>query len=222
MTQLLAILVFTLGSTPWPPPAGQAIAPRAITFPTADGATISADVYGEGQASVVLAHGAGFDKASWSDLASTLAGSGLRVLALDFRGYGRSTGGSRQDLHEDVLGAVRYLQGKGANRISVLGGSMGGGAAARAATQAAPGDIDRLILLSASPIPEPERLQAGSTLFIGSRDEGMVSTIKEQFERAPEPKRLELLDGSAHAQHIFKTPQAAALTSLIQQFLVAN
>lgn len=35
---------------------------------------------------------------------------------------------------------------------------------------------------------------------------------------APEPKRLELLEGAGHAQNMFKTPQGAALTKLIVQF----
>jgi hypothetical protein len=44
-------------------------------------------------------------------------------------------------------------------------------------------------------------------------------SIKEQYARAPEPKRPVLLDGNAHAQNIFKTDQAARLTTLIVEFL---
>ena len=191
----------------------------AVSYETADGATISADLYGSGAHAVVLAHGMVFDKSSWKDLAGELAEVGFQVLAIDFRGYGKSKGGSREDFHEDILGAIRYLRAQGAERVSIVGGSMGGGAAGRAATQVQPGEISKLILLSPAPVAHPDRLSADAILFVASRGEGMVRAMTSQFERAPEPKRLELLDGDAHAQHIFKTSQADALSELILEFL---
>jgi len=55
---------------------------------TEDRGVIYADVYGEGDRGVVLAHGGRFNKESWEKQAQTLASAGFRVLALDFRGYG--------------------------------------------------------------------------------------------------------------------------------------
>lgn len=201
----------------------QAPPPRVVSFEAADGASIVADVYGQGTDAVVLAHGAAFDKASWKPLAKTLAGQGHLVLAIDFRGYGKSMGG-RQDraLFQDVLAAVRYARAHGATTVGVLGASMGGGAAARAAVAAKPGEIDRLMLLSAVAIPNPGAMKAGRYLFVASRDEPLAPSVKGQFARAPEPKRLELLDGSAHAQNIFATSQSARLTTLILDFFPAS
>ena len=152
--------------------------PRQISFATADGGTVFADVYGEGgRDGVVLAHGSAFNRESWRPLAEQLAGKGYRVLAIDFRGWGKSTAGSTKDaLFEDVLAAVRTLRRGGAARVSVIGGSMGGGAAAEA-------------------------------------------TARALYEKAPEPKRLVLLPGTAHAQHIFRTDQAGRLTATIIEFL---
>jgi pimeloyl-ACP methyl ester carboxylesterase len=194
--------------------------PRHVSFETADGARIVADVYGQGEDAVVLAHGAAFDKDSWRPLAETLAGQGHRVLAIDFRGHGASTLG-REDkaLYQDVLAAVRYARANGATTVSIVGASMGGGASARAAVAAKAGEIDRLLLLSAVAIANPEAMKAGRFLFVASRDEPMAPSVKQQFARAPEPKRLELLDGNAHAQNIFATDQAARLTTLILEFL---
>jgi hypothetical protein len=62
-------------------------------------------------------------------------------------------------------------------------------------------------------------MKANRFLFIASRDEPLMPRIKEQYERAPEPKKLAVLEGSAHAQHIFKTDQADKLTKLIVDFL---
>ena len=65
-----------------------------ISFPTADGGTVYGNLYGEGLHAVLLAHGAVFDKESWDGLAQFLSAEGYQVLAIDFRGYGKSTAGS--------------------------------------------------------------------------------------------------------------------------------
>jgi dienelactone hydrolase len=65
------------------------------------------------------------------------------------------TGSDSRALFEDVLAAVRYLRSQGVRRVAVLGASMGGGgAAAEADVRAAPGEIDRAILLSPVPIAD--------------------------------------------------------------------
>lgn len=72
--------------------ADVATAQKTVSFPTADGGTVFADVYGDSDRSVVLAHGGRFRKESWEKQARVLEASGFRVLALDFRGYGKSKG----------------------------------------------------------------------------------------------------------------------------------
>jgi hypothetical protein len=47
-------------------------------------------------------------------------------------------------------------------------------------------------------------------------------SIQSYFEKAISPKKLALIKGSAHAQHIFKTPQAEELTKIILHFLKSN
>ncbi|MGR9117296.1 MAG: cytochrome D1 domain-containing protein [Gammaproteobacteria bacterium] len=106
--------------------------------------------------------------------------------------------------------------------VAVLGASMGGSAAGIAASQARPGEISRLILLSPVSIPSPEKMQTGRILYIASQKESGVSAIKAQFQRAPEPKQLILLNGRAHAQHIFKTDEKSRLTETIINFLQAD
>ena len=87
-----------------------------------------------------------------------------------------------------------------------------------------PGEIDRLVLLAASAIEEPERMK-GRKLFITSREdfrgegELRLPEIRDQFERAPGPKELVILDGWAHAQFIFDTDQGERLMDEILRFL---
>src|SRR5450432_157364 len=103
-----------------------ATAPKTISIPTEDGGVVFADLYGHSDRAVVLAHGGQFDKESWAKQAQILSAAGFQVLALDFRGYGKSRGPGdsvpmNAPLHLDVLAAVRYLRENGAKSVSVVG-----------------------------------------------------------------------------------------------------
>lgn len=181
--------------------------PREVSFQTSDGGRVFGNLYGEGDHAVMLAHGMAFDKESWDPQARRLAAAGLRVLAIDFRGYGKSTAGSKGKARElDILAAIDYLRGQGAARVSVAGASMGGAAAAKAAALAAPGSIDALILLAPAGVEQPAKLQ-GRKLFLVSRGDGLYARVVKAHEDAADPKKLVVLEGPAHAQHLFKTPQ---------------
>jgi alpha/beta superfamily hydrolase len=211
--------------------AVSAAAQEHVSFATQDGGVVYADVYGQGDRGVVLAHGGRFNKESWAKQAQALVEAGFRVLAIDFRGYGHSHGGPNSKPPDDgteydVLAAVRYLHDRGAKTVSVVGGSFGGWAAAQASVEAREGEIDRLVLLAASPIDEPQKMK-GRKLFIVARDDPQADGsprlihVREQYKKAPEPKQLLILDGSAHAQFIFQTDQAERLMREILRFLSA-
>ena len=211
--------------------SGEALAQKIVSFPSEDGGVVYADVYGEGDRAVVLAHGGRFNKESWEKQARTLAAAEFRVLAFDFRAYGKSRGPGQSDpmsapLHLDVLAAVRYMRTAGAKSVSVVGGSMGGGAAGDASIASRPGEIDRLVLLGAAPNGPADKLKS-STLFILSRDDAnddgpRLPRIREQYEKAPEPKKLIILEGSAHAQFLFQTDQGERVMREIIRFLSAK
>src|SRR5580704_11793877 len=103
-----------------------AVAQQAVSFPTSDGGRVCADLYGQGARGVVLAHGGRFNKESWRPQAEALVSEGFRVLAIDFRGTGCSTGPGLSDdnppFEKDVLAAVRYLKRHGAKTVSIVGG----------------------------------------------------------------------------------------------------
>jgi pimeloyl-ACP methyl ester carboxylesterase len=215
----LALVLTTLGA-----------AQQTITFPTGDGGRVCADLYGQGPRAVVLAHGGRFTKESWREQARALVSGGFRILAIDFRGFGCSSGPGQADFdsapfENDVLAAVRYLKGHGAKTVSVVGGSFGGGAAGDASINSAPGEIDRIVFLGAAPNLSAEKLKS-RTLFIVARDDGndggpRLPGIRAQYEKAPQPKELIVLDGPAHAQFLFQTDQGTRLMHEILRFLSA-
>jgi esterase/lipase len=211
--------------------AGVAAAQKTVSFSTEDGGTIFADLYGDGDRAVLLVHGGPFNKESWAKQAQTLAAAKFRVLAIDLRGYGKSKGPGGSDpmdapLHLDVLAAVRYLRQSGAKRVSIVGGSMGGSAAGDASIQSRPGEIDRVVFLGSAPNEPAEKLKSAS-LFIVARDDAnedglRLPGIRKQYEKAPEPKQLIMLEGSAHAQFLFQTDQAERVMNEILRFLSAK
>jgi pimeloyl-ACP methyl ester carboxylesterase len=204
------------------------LAQKTVSFPTEDGAVIFADQYSGGRRAVVLAHGGQFNKESWAPQARALVTAGFEVLAIDFRGYGPSHGPDDKHvldapLHLDVLAAVRYLHQNGAMSVSIVGGSMGGAAAGDACIAAQPGEIDRIVMLGAAPNESAEKLKCPS-LFIVARDDMEGRTprlpgIRAQYEKAPQPKELIVVDGSAHAQFLFQTDQASRVMREILRFL---
>ena len=205
-------------------------AQETISFSTSDGGHVCADLYGNGPRAVLLAHGGRFNKESWRDQARALVSAGFRVLAIDFRGVGCSTAPGQTDFDDtpfenDVLAAVRYLKAHGARTVSVVGGSFGGAAAGDASIRSAPGEIDRVVFLGAAPNLPAQKLKARS-LFLVARDDAnsggpRLPGIRAQFEKAPEPKQLIVLEGSAHAQFLFQTEAGERVMREILRFLSA-
>lgn len=208
-----------------------AAAQTTVSFPTADGGLVYAEIYGDSDRAVVLAHGGQFNKESWKKQAEILVAAEFRVLALDLRGYGKSRGPGDSDpmdapLYQDVLAAVRYLRKMGAKHVSVVGASMGGWAAGDASIASQPGEIDRLVFLGSAPGGPANKLKSPSLFIVArndaSEDGPRLPGIREQFKKAPKPKKLIILEGSAHAQFLFQTDQADRVMREILRFLSAQ
>lgn len=206
-------------------------AQEKIFLATEDTGRVSALLYGEGERGVVLVHGGRFTKESWKDQANILSKEGFRVLSIDLRGFGESTGPGQDDpytapMHLDVLAAVRHLRSSGSKSVSIVGASMGGWAAANASILSEPGEIDRIVVLAASINTQPEN-RKGRTMYAITLGDTTASgiprlvRIREQYEKTPQPKELLILEGSAHAQYIFQTPEGDRLMREIVRFLLA-
>ncbi len=205
-------------------------AQESVSFPTEDKGTVCADLYGRSERAVLLAHGGRFTKESWRSQARVLSSKGFEVLAIDFRGFGCSSGPGQKDFDtapfdKDVLAGVSYLKAHGAKAVSVVGGSFGGAAAGDASINSAPGVIERVVFLGAAPNLPSEKLKS-RTLFIVARDDrsgdGLrLPGIQKQYQQAPEPKKLIVLSGSAHAQFLFQTDQGDRVMQEILEFLSA-
>ncbi len=216
-------------------------APRytEVEFAADGGPTLRGRVWSDGRIGVVLAHGFSQETGQddWNAFADYLASLGYGVLTFDFRSFCDGDGCSegRMQLGEnwrDAAAAVEYMRSRGSERIFLVGASMGGIAAFRAADE---GELDLAGIVSlATPqypyvyyeieYPEnditPERLQriAAPKLFIaGARDvqtpafaplrEGVTRVYfaedaRAMFEASPEPRQLEIVDSGAHSSEL--------------------
>jgi hypothetical protein len=100
---------------------------------------------------------------------------------------------------------------------------MGGDAVGEANAKSSPGNISRIVLLGSSGGDAPEKL-SGRKLFIVARNDRSGSglrlpEISSNYDKAPQPKKLVILDGSAHAQYLFDTDQGPRLLNEIVRFL---
>lgn len=78
--------------------AQTAPASRVVDLTAPDGTPLKATYFAAAKPGpgVILFHQCNQERKSWNDLAARLAGSGIHVLTVDYRGYGES-GGKRQD-----------------------------------------------------------------------------------------------------------------------------
>ena len=108
--------------------------------------------------------------------------------------------------------------------MSVVGASMGGGAAGGASVEAEPGEIERLVFLGSDSIGRPEKMK-GRKLFLIARDDRQggeslrLPRVREIYAKATEPKELIIVEGSAHAQFLFETDQGERVMREILRFL---
>jgi non-heme chloroperoxidase len=92
-----------------------------------DGSSIHSVSLGSGDRAVVLAHGYGFTMDEWNEVAERLVEQGLRVVAFDQRGHGRSTVGADGIGTDQMASAyAAVLEAHDVRDAVLVGHSMGG------------------------------------------------------------------------------------------------
>ena len=131
-------------------PASLGIRYDAVRLNTSDGETLVAWQLEPERpiADIVYFHGNGGNLSVWLPVLATLHAAGLRVLAVDYRGYGLSTGApSEQGLYRDAAAVAAHASRSRSNEtrrpLVFWGRSLGGAVAASAVRTVTP---DGLIL----------------------------------------------------------------------------
>jgi alpha-beta hydrolase superfamily lysophospholipase len=210
-----------------------------VAFGAEGGPTLRGRVWSDGRIGVVLAHG--FSTATgqddWNAFAEYLAGLGYGVLTFDFRGFCDRDGCSEGSIQlvenwRDAAAAVEHLRSRGSERIFLVGASMGGLAAFRAADESEL-DLAGIVSLATPQFPSiyyegepagndvtPERLQriAAPKLFIAGVDDvqspgeaplrpgvervRFAEDARAMFDASPAPRQLEIVDSGAHSSEL--------------------
>jgi dienelactone hydrolase len=97
---------------------------------TSDGVRLYAATTGDGKKAVVLLHESPANLCGWLDTMKLLADHGFRALAIDFRGWGRSTVDRSKGLsvRPDIEAAVDEAKAEGSDEVFLMGASYGGAA----------------------------------------------------------------------------------------------
>ena len=153
---------------------------ETVRIPVSGPLHLAADVYeGSGRGTVILAHGGGQTRHSWSKTGAALAGKGWTAVSLDLRGHGDSDWAEDGDYQmrrfgEDVL-AVALAQG---GRPHLIGASLGGMAGLMVESTLAPGTFGSLTLVDIVPNTNPDGVDRIMG-FMGQNLEAGFATLEE-------------------------------------------
>ncbi|MCH1866739.1 alpha/beta hydrolase [Nocardioides sp. CFH 31398] len=160
-------------------------------------------VWGDGDRTVVLAHGASYDAASWAEQATVIAEDGATVVATE------------EITPQALAAAVERARTDGAREVALVGASAG--ADAVLALCAAEADCaDRLVLLSPNAVVVPRGDVPG--LYVASEDE-VVADVAPRIAGAVDGADLLLVPGDAHAQGLFDSPEGEQVLEAVRDHL---
>jgi pimeloyl-ACP methyl ester carboxylesterase len=202
---------------------------HTATFETPDGATIAGELYGTGKTAVVFSV-MGNCRPGWRDFAQLTAAQGMMALTYPWRGC-RDSGfpdeAELQKFVDDARGAINFVRGQGAEKIILVGASLGGLASATLAVES--GASGLVVVASPPGIPDwgfevdPANLDTDiPKLFITAESDSTVpaSQTRQLHDLAAQPKELQVYPGSAHGTDLFQTESGEAMQQRILQFIL--
>jgi pimeloyl-ACP methyl ester carboxylesterase len=163
---------------------------RTLRFRAANGAELAGVLLGGGRVGVVLAHQINNDLCQWLPYARVLAKRGYRVLAFDFEGLGASgpsPGSGDPPLDQNVAAAAEVLRDRGASKVVLMGGSLGGTAVVTAAAEVRPPVAGVICLSGPSEFYGMDAVEAASRLtvpvlfLVGAQDRGFPHSAREMY-----------------------------------------
>ena len=189
--------------------------------------TLKADLYGTLPSSraAVLCHGQSWDASGWREIATQLAQRGVPALALNFRGYGGSTGKTiPASTVADVHAAKLWLRAAGVQELALVGASMGGHAVLGSSFER---DVEFVVSISAPVEPVDDALSrkvSGRKLFICANEDSMGAAphVLRTFELCDRPKTLLLFGAKEHSIGMFHAPYGGEVIAAILDFVAGR
>jgi esterase/lipase len=200
---------------------------HTVTFDTVDGATISGELYGSGKTAVIFSM-MGNCKLGWREFAQTTAAQGFLSLTYSWRGCRASSVDEVliQKFLEDTRAAITFVREQGAEKILLVGASLGGCASAKLAVES---QASGIVILASPPLISQWGFEIQSAdldtdipkLFITAENDKTVSAgaTRELYDLAAEPKEWQTYPGSAHGTDLFEGESGTELQQRILDFI---
>jgi pimeloyl-ACP methyl ester carboxylesterase len=209
-------------------PLDDILASHTVTFDTADGATITGEFYGSGKTAVIFSV-MGNCKPGWREFAQLTAAQGFMALTYQWRGCKQNSVDEVliQKFLEDTRAAITFVREQGAEKIILVGASLGGCASAKLAVESQASGI--VVLASPPSIPQwGFEIQAADLdtdipkLFITAENDDTVpaEATRALFELAAEPKEWQTYPGTAHGTDLLDGESGPALQQRILDFIL--
>jgi alpha-beta hydrolase superfamily lysophospholipase len=210
-------------------PLDDILASHTVTFEAPDGATITGELYGSGRTAVIFSV-MGNCKPGWREFAQLTAAQGLIALTYQWRGceeFRLVNESQNRNFVDDARGAINFVHEQGAEKIILVGASLGGLASAKLAIEAQasgiavvaspPGisnwgfEIDSVDL--ATDIPK---------LFITAENDTVVPAraTRQLYDLAAEPKEWQIYPGFEHGTDLFETESGEEMQRRILEFIL--
>lgn len=210
-------------------PLDDIIESHTVTFETADGATVNGELYGSGKTAVIFSV-MGNCKLGWREFAQVTAAQGFMALTYQWHGcreFGSADEDELQKFVEDTRAAISFVHEQGAEKIILVGASLGGCASAKLAVES---QASGLVVLASPPsIPqwgfEIESADLATDipkLFITAENDDTVSAdaTRALYDLAAEPKEWQTYPGTAHGTDLFDGESGPELQQRILEFIM--
>jgi pimeloyl-ACP methyl ester carboxylesterase len=187
---------------------------QVVQFAADDGVQLTGAIWGEGDVGIVLAHMYNGDLCQWRLFAPRLA-ERYQVLAFDFRGYSSRHRQPASHIERDVTAAAAELRRRGAEKVVLIGGSMGAAVVVAAAAEMRPrpaGVVSLSAPIGASGVDASKAAKklAMPLLFMAARlDRDFASQARFLWRSATSPdKRVAIYPGALHGVDLVKNARA--------------
>lgn len=216
-------------ANPTAAPLEDVVKTHAVTFSTTDGATLNGELYGSGKTAVIFSV-MGNCKPGWREFAQLAAAQGFMALTYQWRGCRASGSVDENEIQkfvEDARGAINFMRDQGAEKIILVGASLGGCASAKLAVES---QASGLVVIASPPSIPQWGFEIESSdldtdipkLFITAENDDTVpaTATRELFDLAVEPKEWQTYPGTAHGTDLFEGESGQDLQQRIIAFIL--
>jgi pimeloyl-ACP methyl ester carboxylesterase len=204
---------------------------EAVRIPS-DDITVAGIVLGHASTAVILVNDTRTDVCSWLTYATELQRLGYQVLAFDPAGTGASTDRHRDGTPPptDVLAAAKYLRGRGARELALIGAGDGAGAGILAAAKLAPPDRALVGLSSPASLggadlaPTLRQSRIPAIFFAADQDGPFPAAARSLSAATPSPTRQApfICGGTDHGTALLIGACAVSAQETVKRFLSAH